>query len=91
MFNKINMEKLIEGLIVTLLVIVIGTLIINRINSNRQIAVLVSGAVFVCEYREMDSCGISYFNCHVFKGAISPVQNFRCMVNQVETSPLNLE
>jgi hypothetical protein len=91
MFSKINMESLIEGSILTLLVIVIGTLIINRINANGQIAILVTNTTFVCSHQEVDACGMSYFECQAIKGTLSPVQNFRCMTNQVETNPVNLQ
>ena len=86
--RSITLEHLIEATILLALVIVVGTLIINRMNERQKMAILVQDTVFLCESREMDACGISYFDCSNTQFP-TPIQNFRCMVNQSETDAIN--
>ncbi len=50
---------------------------------SESVSIGVNETVFRCDYSRETSCGMNYYGCTAAYG-LTPVQNFRCMVNQPE-------
>jgi len=81
-FKKPTTDQVIEIVLITLLLTVLGSIIIRRINEKQEVLMMYKDVVFRCQSSVQSSCGMDYFDCQ--ENPTSIIQNFRCTNNVPE-------